>query len=146
MKRKTAVFIGHNDCYGLDVDELRNTVESLIKKGVNKFISGGMGGFDRISARVVFDLKKKYPRIKNYLAIPYLNFKIFNEELFDEIILPEGIEFMPYKITIPFRNHYMVDNAKYAVCFVKYRTGGAAATYRYASRQELKIINLAEKS
>lgn len=145
MKRKTAIFIGHDNCFGLDVEKLKNTIELLIKNGVTEFISGGMGGFDRTSARAVFDLKAKYPHIKNNIMIPYLNYKIFNEDLFDEIILPEGIEILPPKLTIVFRNHEMVDNAQYAVCFVNHSTGGAASTYRYAVRKDLEIINLAEK-
>ena len=102
-----------------------------------------MGEFDRISARVVHDLKKKYPYIKNNLVIPYLNFKVFNEDLFDELILPEAIELMPPKLTIFFRNHDMVDNSQYAICFVKHNTGGAASTYKYALRKDLEVINLA---
>ena len=144
MKNNTAIFIGHRDCFGLDVERLKSTVESLIAKGITEFISGGMGEFDRISARVVFDLKQKYPHIKNNLMIPYFDFKIFNKELFDEIILPEGIEFLPAKLKIVYRNHEMVDNSQYAVCFVNHQTGGAASTYRYAVRNDLEIINLAE--
>lgn len=143
MKSNTATFIGHRNCYGLDVDKLKIEIESLIKRGVTEFLSGGMGEFDRISARIVYDLKKKYPYIKNNLVIPYLNFKVFNEDLFDELILPEAIELMPPKLTIFFRNHDMVDNSQYAICFVKHNTGGAASTYKYALRKDLEVINLA---
>ena len=37
-------------------------------------------------ARVVFDLKKSHPQIRNYLVIPYLTFNIAEPKYFDDII------------------------------------------------------------
>lgn len=44
----TATFIGHNECFGLSAEKLKNTIRELIKKGVTDFLSGGQGGFDRL--------------------------------------------------------------------------------------------------
>ena len=74
MKRETtATFIGHNECYGVSKTELQNEIKKLIEMGVTDFISGGQGGFDRLSARCVYELKTKYPSIQNHLVIPYLS-------------------------------------------------------------------------
>lgn len=142
MKEKTAVFIGHNNTTGLDTKLLEQTVIDLVQKNITSFVSGGMGGFDRAAARAVYDLKKYYPQIKNYLVIPYLHFNIFNSSLFDEIIFPEELEGVPYKAAIPKRNRYMVGLSGTAVCFVKYTTGGAAKSFCYAEKQGLEMINL----
>ena len=67
-KEATATFIGHKECYGVQAEDVRREVEKLIASGVTDFLNGGMGGFDWMCARVVFDLKKSYPQIRNYLA------------------------------------------------------------------------------
>ena len=69
-KEATATFIGHKECYGVQAEDVRREVEKLIASGVTDFLNGGMGGFDWMCARVVFDLKKSYPQIRNYLVIP----------------------------------------------------------------------------
>ena len=89
--------------------------------------------------------KKEYPHINNYLVIPYLSFNVYNKELFDSIIYPDGFEKYHFKSAIPARNRYMVDNSGYAICFVTHSWGGAAKTFERAKRKKLRIINLGEK-
>ena len=101
-KEATATFIGHKECYGVQAEDVRREVEKLIASGVTDFLNGGMGGFDWMCARVVFDLKKSYPQIRNYLVIPYLTFNIAEPKYFDDIIYPEGFEkyhFKYYQLT-----------------------------------------------
>ena len=59
----TATFIGHNECFGLSAEKLKNTIRELIKKGVTDFLSGGQGGFDRLCGRCVYELKKEFPQM-----------------------------------------------------------------------------------
>ena len=47
-KENTAVFIGHNECYGVTSEQIKEAIVSLIDKGVTEFLSGGQGGFDRL--------------------------------------------------------------------------------------------------
>ncbi len=115
--------------------------KALIQQGVETFLSGGQGGFDWLGARVVSELKKKYPNIKNILVIPYLNFNIRNKDLFDEILYPDGFEKYHFKAAIPKRNRFLVDHAKYAICYVTHGWGGAAQTYEYAKRHGRIIID-----
>ena len=70
-KENTAVFIGHNECYGVTSEQIKEAIVSLIDKGVTDFLSGGQGGFDRLCGRCVYEVKKQYPNINNYLVIPY---------------------------------------------------------------------------
>lgn len=138
----TATFIGHNECFGLSSEKLKNAIRELIEKGVTDFLSGGQGGFDRLCGRCVYELKKEYPHINNYLVIPYLSFNVYDKELFDSIIYPDGFEKYNFKSAIPARNRYMVDNSGYAICFVTHSWGGAAKTYERAKKKKLRIINL----
>lgn len=48
------------------------TIEKLIvEKGFDAFISGGAIGIDQMAYDCVAELKKKYPHIRNIVAIPY---------------------------------------------------------------------------
>lgn len=138
----TATFIGHSDCNGVNDDELRQEIIHLIEKGVTEFLNGGMGGFDWKCARMVAQLKKRYPYIKSYLVIPYLSFRILDRSLFDSIIYPDGFEKYHFKAAIPARNRYLVEHASYAICYVTHGWGGAAQTYARAVKNGLAVINL----
>ncbi|MGN1112177.1 MAG: SLOG family protein [Acutalibacteraceae bacterium] len=141
---KTAAFIGHSECYGLSEAKIKNAILELIAKGVTVFLNGGQGGFDRLCAKCVFDIKKSYPQIKNYIVIPYLSFKVFNEKYFDSVIYPNNFEKYNFKAAIPARNRYLVDNSGYAICYINHNWGGASKTYERAKKKHLQIINLAE--
>ena len=139
---KSVVFIGHDDCYGLDRDALHQIIISCIEKGATTFLSGGQGGFDRACAVAVYKLKKEYPQIKNILVIPYPHFNVFNDEFFDEIVFPESLEKCYFKAAIVKRNKIMVDNADIAICYVGHGWGNAVKTFKYAKNKNLDIINL----
>ena len=87
-------------------------------------------------------LKEKYPHIENILVIPYLTFNVNNKELFDETLYPDGFEKYHFKAAIVKRNRYLVDNSKYAICYVTHDWGGAAQTYKYAKKKGLNIIDI----
>ena len=144
-KEQTATFIGHKECYGVSSEQVREEIIKLIENGVTDFLSGGMGSFDWMCARIVFELKKNYPHIHNYLVIPYLTFTILEEKYFDSIIYPEGFEKYHFKSAIPARNKYLVDNSAYAICYVTHGWGGAAQTFEKAVKKGLTVINLGEK-
>lgn len=144
-KEQTATFIGHKECYGVSCEKVREEIIKLIENGVTDFLSGGMGSFDWMCARIVFELKKNYPHIHNYLVIPYLTFTILEEKYFDSIIYPEGFEKYHFKSAIPARNKYLVDNSAYAICYVTHGWGGAAQTFEKAVKKGLTVINLGEK-
>lgn len=144
-REPTATFIGHKECYGVKSEDVRVEIVKLIEAGVTDFMSGGMGSFDWMCARIVYDLKKTYPQIHNYLVIPYLTFSILEEKYFDSIVYPEGFEKYHFKAAIPARNKYLVDNSAYALCYVTHGWGGAAQTYERAVKKGLTIINLGIK-
>lgn len=71
MKEQTALFIGHGECYGVRHEDVATAARKLIEKGVKDFLCGGMGDFDWIAARAVYELKAEYPDITVNLVIPY---------------------------------------------------------------------------
>ena len=145
-KEQTATFIGHKECLLVRAENVQKEIEKLIAAGVTDFLSGGMGGFDWMCARVVYELKQRYPQIRNFLVIPYLTINITEPKYFDDIIYPEGFEKYHFKAAIPARNRYLVDNAAYALCYVTHGWGGAAQTLKRAQKKGMTIINLGERN
>ena len=145
-KETTATFIGHKECYGVEACDIREEVIKLIEMGITDFLNGGMGHFDLMCAKIVFDLKKDYPQIHNYLVIPYLTFNILEEKYFDSIIYPEGFEKYHFKSAIPARNKYLIENSSAALCYVTHSWGGAAQTFERAQKKGLHIVNLGDKN
>lgn len=143
-KEKTALFIGNRDCYQVKEADIERAIISVIENGITIFLNGGQGYFDKTCAVIVHRLKKTYPHIKNILVIPYRDFSIFNDSLFDEIIYPfESHTFScyTYKSGSPKRNRWSVDHSSVAICYV-YRAGGAERTLKYAKKQNLIIVDL----
>lgn len=139
---KAVVFIGHNECFDVSLPLLQQNVENCVKNGYSVFMSGGQGGFDRLSATAVYQVKQSFPYIKNILVIPYLTFRIFDKSIFDEIVYPNDFEKYHFKAAIPARNRYLVDNADLAITYIRHTWGGAATTYAYAKSRQLKMIEL----
>ena len=143
-KEKTALFIGNRDCYQVKEADIERAIISVIENGITIFLNGGQGYFDKTCAVIVHRLKKTYPHINNILVIPYRDFRIFNDSLFDEIIYPfESHTFScyTYKSGSPKRNRWAVDHSSVAICYV-YRAGGAERTLKYAKKQNLIIVDL----
>ena len=59
-----------------------------------------------------------------------------------ETIYPAGIELVPPKFAISYRNKWMVENSDYVVTYIKRPQGGAAQFYELALRKNKKVINL----
>lgn len=115
MERSTtATFIGHSECYGLDEGRVLATIEQLIHAGITTFLCGGMGAFDWLCARQVYQAKQQYSEMECLLVIPYLSFRIRERKYFDDILYPEGFEKYHFKAAIPERNRFMVNHSSYA--------------------------------
>lgn len=65
-KNKTAVFIGHGDC-PLSSKDIIPFIEQAIQNGVDTFLNGGQGAFDRTCAQAVFFVKKNTLKSKVFL-------------------------------------------------------------------------------
>ena len=146
-KNKTALFIGNRDCYQVKEADIEQAIIEAIENGIEIFLNGGQGYFDKTCAVAVYRLKQRYPHIKSILVIPYRDFKVFNDSLFDEIIYPfEGhiFSYYTYKSGNSKRNRWSVNHSSVAICYVN-RSGGASKTLDYTKRQNLKIIDLIQK-
>lgn len=130
----------------LNTEHLNREIEKLILSGYTRFLSGGMGRFDWLCARLVYQFKEYHPHIENILVIPYLTFAIREPKYFDVILYPEGFEKYHFKAAIPNRNRYLIEHSSTAICYVDHDWGGAAKTYEKAEKAGVQLINLGRLS
>ncbi|MBR2476664.1 MAG: hypothetical protein IKB50_00840 [Clostridia bacterium] len=134
-------FCGHREVIDTKVEtRLRLIIEQLITDGADTFLLGGYGEFDRLSAHIVCDLKKKYTYIKSILVIPYIH-QSYDPDLYDYSIFPP-LEHTPPKFAISKRNRYMVEESDVVVAYVNKNYGGAYQTLEYGRKKKKKIISV----
>ena len=73
-KSKIACFTGHRIIGGAEIKQLQenleNTLNDLIEKGVFSYLSGGAIGFDTLAAQYVLRAREENPNIKLIMALP----------------------------------------------------------------------------
>lgn len=143
-------FCGHSNCLFSDEekDELKQLLIKEIRKNPTcKFYLGGYGDFDSLCLRTLRELKIVFPNIELLFITPYLDSNYSKLEFakyhYDNVIFPP-LESVPRKFAILKRNEWMVDSADLVIAYVKYSWGGAAKTLKYAKRNKVSTINIAE--
>ena len=69
---KSCFFIGHREAPESLAEILAESIERHISEyGVNEFVVGGYGAFDRMSVRQLALAKKRHPEINIMLLTPY---------------------------------------------------------------------------
>ena len=132
---------------------LQREIERLYtENGVAIFYAGGAIGFDALASEAVIERRAVHPDIRFVIVMPHKGqAKRWNAEektrheyikgSADEVIcLAEHY----YRGCMQRRNRYMVDRSSVCICYLTQDTGGTAYTVRYARKQGLSIINLAE--
>lgn len=155
-KKITCCFTGHRS---LSADEkafclsrLTNAVETLIRHGVTRFITGGALGFDTIAAVTVLNLKKrKFPDIKIAVAVPFKGqsdrWSASDRALYNTIlseadkVITLSEDYTSYCMSV--RNRYMADSSSYCISYVTKSSGGSYYTENYAKKHGLCVFNLA---
>jgi len=156
MREKSACFSGHRI---LPIDEktaleekLNTEIERLAALGVQNFFIGGALGFDTLAARGVLRLQEWRSGIRLLLVFPCREqtcgwnkkdievYEAIKKQCDSYIYLQEKYS----RDCMFIRNRYLVDNSSYCVCYLTQKRGGTFYTVRYAGRQGLQIINLAE--
>lgn len=139
-------FFGHRDL-NCDIKyKLSKQIETLINTyDVRMFYVGNNGKFDLVVADILKELHAKNPSIKYNIVLAYLPQKC---EFFDfsDTIYPEGIECIPKRLSILYRNKWMISHAEFVICHITHEFGGAYSAMEYARKHGKHIINIAENS
>lgn len=122
----------------------------ITEYGVEEFIVGNYGRFDRLAANVVMQLKEQYPNIKLVRLLAYHPSErtVISMDGFDDTYYPTGLESVPRRLAIVKANRSTVDLADYLIAYVCHPASNARALLEYAQRPARKasimITNLGE--
>lgn len=138
-------FFGHKDTPLSIYPLLLTKVESLIQdRNVRCFLVGNHGDFDSMVLRALRELKRKYPSICYNVVLAYVpgHKKEYEFHEATETLVPEGIETIPKRFAISWRNKWMVWESDLILCYISHTWGGAAQFVKYAERQGKEVINI----
>ena len=142
---KACAFFGHRDCSFDVYENICQIIEELIiNNSVKMFYVGYNGNYDLMVSSALKEIYDKFKEIQFYYVLSGLNYakKFIDNE---NTILPNGIELVPKRFAISWRNKWMVNNSDYVVCYITRNFGGAEQFVRYAKYKNKNVINIAEK-
>lgn len=139
-------FFGHRDCPSSIKPKLSEVLIDLIEnESVDMFYVGNKGAFDRLVRSVLRELAQEYPQINYTVVLERLPGKQNEDypEDYSDTMLPEGIEEVPPRFAISWRNKWMLRQSDYVVTYITHSWGGAAQFAEIAEHQKKPVINLA---
>lgn len=142
-------FFGHSDCPSSIIPKLKTELHRLIVDcAVDRFYVGNHGNFDGYVRSMLKELKSEYPHITYYVVLAYLprNRDVHGSAEFADTILADGVENIPRRFAISYRNKWMVEQADYVVTYITRSVGGAVQFVRLAEKKNKICINLAPES
>ena len=143
----TCTFFGHRDLYENIDERLKTTIIHLVENcNVDYFIVGNQGSFDFRVHKILDEIKKEYNHIDYSVILAYLPGKKEDYSNIDytKTLYPEGIEKVPRKFAISWRNKWMIQKSDYVVVYVIKSYGGASQWYEFAKKRNKTTINIAE--
>ena len=115
------------------------------------FYSGGMGDFDKKCESVVRILKRQnsHLNIELVLVLPYMTNRLstekkYYESQYDDVIIPQELYDIHYKVAIKKRNRWIVDKSDWVMTHICRDFGGAYDTARYARKKGKHVIDIAD--
>lgn len=153
---RTCCFSGHREIPESHKEKLKtalwDAIESLIEKDVIFFGAGGARGFDTLASLVVLELRKRYPQIKLILVLPCksqtrgwkkedVNLYNWIKAHADKVMYTSELYFNG---CMQKRNHHLVNQSLYCICYRTKNYGGTVFTVNYATSKQRVIYNIAE--
>ena len=135
-------FFGHKDTPKEIEPTLRSTLIELIEnKNVTVFYVGNNGNFDTMVRRQLEDLSQTYP-ITYSVVLAYLPTEKNKYDNLTNTIYPEGLETVPKRFAISWRNKWMIQQSSIVVTYVTHSFGGAAQFKEMAARMGKTVFNI----
>ena len=136
-------FFGHSDAPEAVKPALKAAIIELIEKeNVTGFFVGNHGNFDRMTISILSELTKTR-NIRFYVVLAYPPTEKDTDYL-AHTVLPDGIETVPPRFAINYRNKFMLENADFVITYVTHSWGGAAKFKQMAEKKQKRIIELGE--
>lgn len=135
-------FFGHKDTPKEIEPTLRSTLIELIEnKNVSVFYVGNNGNFDTMVRHQLEDLSQTYP-ITYSVVLAYLPTEKNKYDNLTNTIYPEGLETVPKRFAISWRNKWMIQQSDIVVTYVTHNFGGAAQFKEMSMRQNKNVVEL----
>ena len=135
-------FFGHRDCPEFIYPQLVYFIRELVlNNNVRHFYVGTQGNFDNLACRALKELQDTFQEVIVFRVLAY---KPRGNSIPDSM-LPEGIEAIPPKYAIPWRNRWMISRSDYVITYVTRDYGGAATFEKEAVLQGRNAIRLGQK-
>lgn len=143
----SCTFFGHRDCPDCIKPLLQSAIRNMVQhNAVTMFYVGNHGRFDALVRSYLRKLKTEYSQIEYAVVLAYM--PKAGESLlgydYSDTILPEGIETVPPRFAISWRNKWMLKQSEYVITYITHSWGGAAQFAELAEKQRKKVCNLAE--
>ena len=135
-------FFGHRRVPKEIEPSLRSTLIDLIENhDVKLLYVGNNGEFDSMALRQLRDLSKTFP-ITYHVVLAYMPEKqrVFDATDYSETILPDGIETVPKRFAIDYRNRWMIKQSDYVVTYITNDIASGAAKYKEIAEKAGKEI------
>lgn len=146
---KICFFMGHREAGDALLTRLTEEVERCAGEGVTDFVVGQYGGFDRLAARAVRSVKKRFPQVTLTLLLPYYQTErpVPLPEGFDDSFYPPGMETVPKWLAIVRANRYMADHCDVFLAYVRH-PGNSRELLEYMRNREkrglVRVVNLGD--
>ncbi len=133
---------GHKDTAKEIEPRLREVLIDLIEnKNADEFFVGNNGNFDSMVRRQLKELSVIYP-IKYSVVLAYLPDEKNRYDNMTDTLYPEGLETVPKRFAISWRNKWMIKQADSVVTYVTHAFGGAAGFKETAEKQGKTVIEI----
>ena len=140
----TCTFFGHRDAPASIRPLLKNTLLDLIEKqNVTKFYVGNQGKFDAMACSLLQQFAKSHG-VDYTVVLAYMPIKPDPFLEANNTILPEGIENVPRRFAIEYRNRWMIDQSDIVVTYVQRSFGGAAKFKDISKKKGKTVLELSE--
>lgn len=136
-------FFGHKD----SPESVKPLLEAAIRNIIEHypdttFYVGHNGNFDRMVLSVLKKLSAEVPEISFVVILAYLPSGNCYNGL--PTIYPEGIECVPKRYAISYRNNWIVKQADTIICYITRDFGGAAQFVKKAENKGKTVYNVAD--
>ncbi len=146
-KAKACAVTGHRILKKeFNTDNLKITVEHLIKNGYTQFLIGMALGFDTVCFNFLEQVRKTFD-IKIIACIPCKSqsekFTLAQKREYERMLSVSDMKVLVSEEYTPTcmqkRNRFMVDNASCLIAHLNRDYGGTASTVKYAEKENIKV-------
>ncbi len=135
-------FFGHKDAPKEIEPIIKSTLTYLIEnENADVFYVGNNGNFDNMVRRQLKSLSEIYP-INYDVVLAYLPRNKNENADMSDTVYPEGLECVPPRFAISWRNKWMLDKSDYVITYVTHSVGGSAKFKEMAIKKNKRVIEI----